>query len=42
MLRCRVLAIVHVHALNEYANAIRKTFDVLINVIMSLQKKATP
>ncbi len=34
--------IVHARAINEYANTIRKTFSILINVIMSLQKKATP
>lgn len=33
--------IVHARAINEYANAIRKTFEVLINIIMSLQKKTT-
>lgn len=32
--------IVHARALNEYANTIRKTFNILINVIVSLQKKA--
>lgn len=35
-----IVDIVHARAINEYANAIHKTFSILINVIVSLQKKA--
>ncbi len=35
-----IVDIVHVRAINEYANTIRKTFNILIDVILSLQKKA--
>jgi len=35
-----VVDIVHARAIDEYANTIRKTFSILIDIIMSLQKKA--